>query len=147
VDVVADEGPTSAEALQFASLSGATVASPSKLFELARGLQVHEKSVLQEDRRLSSGEAQLVFKSEHVDADGKPLKLPSLFIVRLPIFEKSPDVYQLTARLFYRKAPAGIVFWFKLWRLDLAFGQAFAEACAKVASETALPLYVGEPEQ
>ncbi len=101
--------------------------------------------MIKEARNLSSGEGQLVFDSQHVDADGKPLTVPNLFMICIPIFARG-DLYRLLARLRYRKANGGLVFWFELWRHDLAFEQAFAEACDKVAAATGLPLFIGAPE-
>lgn len=148
VDVVADGHVTvTGAALDFVNAVGGTMASPSKLIALARGLQVYENSVLKEARNLSSGTGQLVFDSQHVDADGKPLEVPSLFMICIPIFARSPDFYRLLARLRYRKAQGGVVFWFELWRVDLAFEQAFSEACEKVKAETGLPLFVAKPEE
>lgn len=146
VDIEADGVPSSPEAKAFIAAINGKMASPSKLIELARGLQVYENSVLKEARNLSTGEGQLTFESTHVDADGKPLSIPNLFMITIPVFARSPDHYRLLARLRYRKAPAGVVFWYELWRADLAFEQAFAEACAQVQEKTGLPLFVGTAE-
>lgn len=146
VDVVADAEPASDAAKQFVGTVGGKLATPTKLVELSRGLQVYENSVLKESRKLGSGEGQLTFEASHTDADGKPIDVPSLFMIQIPIFARSPDAYRLLARLRYRKTQAGVVFWYDLWRADLAFEQAFSEACAKVCAETELPLFVGAPE-
>ncbi|WP_394658545.1 DUF2303 family protein [uncultured Novosphingobium sp.] len=146
VDVDATGEPTSPEAKAFVAAINGKLASPSKLIELARNLQVYENSTLKEARNLSSGEGQLTFTSEHVDADGKPLSIPNLFMILIPVFARSPDYYRLLARLRYRKANGGVVFWYELWRADLAFEQAFAEACAQVRERTTLPLFIGTAE-
>jgi len=146
VDVVADAEPTTDAAKAFVAAINGRMATPTKLIELARGLQVYENSVLKEARNLSSGEGQLTFDSQHVDADGKPLQVPNLFMICIPIFARSPDFYRLLARLRYRKAQGGLVFWFELWRADMAFEQAFTDACTRVADETALPLFTGTAE-
>lgn len=146
VDVVTDAEPTSDAAKAFVAAINGRMATPTKLIELARGLQVYENSVLKEARNLSSGEGQLTFDSQHVDADGKPLQVPNLFMICVPIFARSPDFYRLLARLRYRKTQGGLAFWFELWRADMAFEQAFTDACAKVAEATALPLFTGTAE-
>lgn len=146
VDVVTDGKPTSDAAKDFVKAVGGTMASPSKLIELARGLQVYENSVLKEARNLSSGEGQLTFEASHTDADGKPLNIPNLFMICVPIFSRSPDFYRLLCRLRYRKTPGGVSFWYEIWRADLAFEQAFNDACDKVRADTGLPLFVGSPE-
>lgn len=146
VDVVADAKPSSDAAKDFIKKTGGNIASPSKLIEIARGLQVNEASVLRETRNLSSGEAEVVFQSEHTDAAGNKLTLPNLFMVCVPVFARSPVFYQILARFRYRKNGGGLVFWYELWRPDLVFEQAFTEACDKAVSETKLPLFVGNPE-
>lgn len=122
------------------------LASPTKLMELSRGLTIYENSVVKDVRKLQSGEAQIAFESEHVDASGAPLDIPNLFVITLPVFANSTDLYRIAARLRYRKTSGGIVFWFDLWRTDLVFDSAFTEACEKAATETGLPLFIGAPE-
>lgn len=146
VDIDANGEPTSDEAKAFVTAINGKLASPSKLIELARNLQVYENSTLKEARNLSSGEGQLTFTSEHVDADGRPLSIPNLFMILIPVFARSPDYYRLLARLRYRKANGGVVFWYELWRADLAFEQAFTEACNQVRERTGLPLFIGAAE-
>lgn len=145
VDVTAEK-PKSDAAKDFLSKSGGNLASPSKLIEIARGLQVNEASTLREARNLSSGEAEVVFQSEHLDASGNKLVLPNAFMICIPIFARATVLDQILARFRYRKQNGGIVFWFDLWRPDLVFEHAFSEACAQVKTETGLPLFVGTPE-
>ena len=146
VDVVADAAPSSPAAKDFVAKTGGNIASPSKLIEIARGLQVNEASVVREARNLTTGEAEVVFQSEHLDGSGNKLTLPNLFMICVPVFARSPDFYQILARFRYRKTAGGIVFWFDLWRPDLVFEQAFTEACTKVQTATKLPLFIGAPE-
>ncbi|CAB5162450.1 Protein of unkown function DUF2303 [uncultured Caudovirales phage] len=145
VDVTAD-APSSAAAKDFLAKSGGNLASPSKLIEIARGLQVNETSTLREARNLSSGEAEVVFQSEHQDANGNKLVLPNAFMICIPVFARARVYDQILARFRYRKHNGGIVFWFDLWRPDMVFENAFTDACTQVREETALPLFVGKPE-
>lgn len=146
VDVVADAKPTSPAAIDFISKVGGDIAGPSKLIEIARTLQVNEASTLREARNLSTGEAEVVFQSQHFDATGAKLVLPNLFMICIPVFARSADYWQILARFRYRKSGEGIKFWFELWRIDLVFEQAFEQACNTVVTATALPLFVGTPE-
>lgn len=149
VDVEAVEPDTVfGEALQrfIKTVPNSAIAGPTKLMALATGLKVNEASTVQEVRNLSSGEAQVQFTSEHKDADGQPLQIPGLFIITIPVFAGSTTVYRIAARLRYRKTPAGITFWYDLWRTDLVFDDAFTEACIRVAASTGLPLFYGQPE-
>lgn len=145
VDVTADK-PQSEAAKDFLAKSGGNLASPSKLIEIARGLQVNESSTLREARNLSSGEAEVVFQSEHLDASGNKLVLPNAFMICIPIFARARVLDQILARFRYRKQGGSIVFWFDLWRPDMVFEHAFTEACNQVRSDTGLPLFVGSAE-
>lgn len=122
-----------------------TIASPSKLMELARGLQVNENAVVQEAVNLASGEGVVRFQAEHVDAQGAPLKVPSLFLIVIPVFRNGP-LYRIAARLRYRKNGGRLTFWYELWRTDRTFDAAFKEAVERVQVETDLPVFFGKPE-
>lgn len=137
----------SAELQRFFAATGKnTIAGPSRLMALATGLKINEESVVREVRNLSSGEAQVQFTSEHKDDAGQPIDIPGMFIICIPVFQRSPAVYRIAARLRYRKTAEGILFWYELWRSDAVFDHAFAEACDKVVTETGLPLFYGQPE-
>lgn len=122
-----------------------TVATPNKLMELARGLQINENAVVQEAVNLTSGEGIVRFQSEHTDAHGQPVKVPSLFLIGIPVFRNGP-FYRIAARLRYRKAGGRLTFWYELWRTDRTFDHAFKEAVERVSVETELPVLIGKPE-
>lgn len=147
IDVVDPSGDfkPSEDLQQFINICGGKTASPAKLIELSRGLQVFENSVVGEAIKLSSGESQIEFKSEHVDAKGKPLNVPGLFLIAIPVFKH--DVrYRIAARLRYRKTSEGLFFIYDLWRVDNAFDTALSEACEIIRDKTGLPLFYGSPE-
>lgn len=147
VEMIADIKSVNETVRQFIQTLGgwSTVASPSKLIELSRGLQIYENSNVKDVRKLQSGEAQIAFSSEHVDADGKPLNIPSLFIINIPVFARSTVLDRVVVRLRYRKS-SGVQFWFELWRTDRVFDFAFDEALITVREQTELPLFVGIDE-
>lgn len=130
---------------KFITICGGTVASPAKLVELSRGLQVYESAIVAEAVNLSSGEGQISFQVEHKDQYGGKLKVPGLFLVAIPVF-KNGEPYRLAARLRYRKTGEGVVFSYELWRSDRAFDTAFKETCEDVRDKTGLPLFYGLPE-
>lgn len=121
------------------------IASPSRLVELSRNLQIHETSKIKQVQNLATGEGVLRFESEHTDAAGAPVDVPGLFIICIPVFAHD-GYYRIAARLRYRKTGEGIVFWYDLWRTDLVFDHAFNQACERVKTETVLPLLIGAPE-
>ena len=147
VEAITDYASVNDTVKQFVNTLGGwgTVASPSKLIELSRGLQIYENSVVKDVRKLSSGEAQIAFSSEHVDADGKPLNIPTLFIINIPVFARSTVLDRVVVRLRYRKGST-VQFWFELWRTDRVFDFAFDEALQKVRDETELPVFIGTDE-
>ena len=121
------------------------IADPAKLMQLATELQIFENSVVREATKIASGETVLEFSSEHVDQAGQKISIPSTFVLGIPVF-KGGAVYQVLARLRYRKAGSQIVFWFELWRTDRVFDHAFDEAVDRVEEETSQPVFLGKPE-
>lgn len=127
------------------SIRSSGIASGSRLMELATHLHINENSVAKQAVNLASGEAQILFESQHTDATGAPVDVPGLFIICIPVFAHD-GYYRLVARLRYRKQGGGISFWYELWRPDLVFDDAFDKACQRAADETGLPLLIGAPE-
>lgn len=121
------------------------IADPASLMALATGLQVFENSEVSSAVKLSSGEAKMTFTSQHVDAQGGELKVPSLFVLGIPVFDNGAP-YQVLVRLRYRKIGADLVFFTEMWRTDRVFDHAFDEAVDQVKSETGLPVLLGKPE-
>lgn len=148
VDVSADAVEAFSPASQaFVKANRGTLATPTKLIEISRGLQIYERAVIKEAKNLSTGEAQFTFDSEHTDGDGKPLLLPTMFSITIPVFARSTILERLIARFRYRKTHGeGLVFWYELWRPDLTFETAFNEVLADVAAQTQVPIYAGSPE-
>lgn len=123
------------------------IASYAALIELSRGLKVFESAKVEEAVNLSSGEGQISFSVEHDTRNqtGGKVKVPTMFFISIPVFRKGV-FYRIAARLRYRKAADGVKFWFNLWRPDLSFDDAFAEAVAKVDEETPASVFFGAPE-
>lgn len=145
IDVL-DSTPDLPEDMQrFVSAIGGNIASPSKLMEIAVGLKVHEKSNVGETVNLASGEGEISFVSQHTDEKGKPLKVPNLFLIGIPVFKNGP-AYRIAVRLRYRKREGTLVFWYEMWRQEPVFDDAFKEAVTRVREETSLPVLLGSPE-
>lgn len=147
IGLIAEEDEVGEELQKYINSCGGTetIAGPAKLMELSRSLQVYESSVVKQANRLSSGEGELTFEVTHNGQDGKPLKVPSLFLIAIPVFYDD-GYYRIAARLRYRKTGEGVVFWYDLWRTDHAIDHAFKVACDRVATSTELPLLLGRPE-
>lgn len=145
LDMIPGEDSLPEDMQKFVNAIGGRIASPSRLLELSVGLKVHEKAAVSEAVNLASGEAQIQFVSEHVDASGAPLKVPNLFLIGIPVF-RNGQFYRLAARLRYRKSSSGLLFWYDLWRADRVFDHAFRDGCERARVETDLPLLFGTPE-
>jgi uncharacterized protein YfdQ (DUF2303 family) len=127
------------------ALGGVFLASQAKLLALSKGLSVHVKSELENAVNTSSGEANLVWKTEHQDATGSKLVVPGAFLIAIPLFRGGTS-YPIIVRLRYR-AERGTVTWsYLLYRTEEFFEMAIKSACAEVREQTSLPVIVGTPE-
>jgi len=127
------------------ALLGGQFAGPEKLMDLSRGLRIHENATTVNVVNTFSGEGEVVFSSEHEDEAGEKLKVPNLFLIGIPIFKNGTN-YRIACRLRFRKVSSAIVWTYDLYRADVAFNDAFSEACEQAADETGLPLFYGAPE-
>ncbi|MGH0001328.1 DUF2303 family protein [Pseudovibrio ascidiaceicola] len=119
--------------------------SSEKLMQLAKGLQIHEANQIETGFNRNSGEQQIVFKEEHQGADGKPLSVPNMFLISIPVFKNSAP-YRIPVRLRYRKAGGTIKWLVSLHNPERMLEHAFNEACDLAKQETGLPLFFGKPE-
>lgn len=142
-----DDYPEHVERLVAESGGADRIATYAGLMELARGLHVYENAQVEEAVNLASGEGSIRFSVEHETrtAKGGSVKVPRLFFIAIPVFNKGA-FYRIAARLRYRKTVEGVKFWFDLYRADLSFDHAFAEAVAKVDAETSATVLYGSPE-
>lgn len=142
---VAEPESALAGAKEFSKLSGAGYASPAKLLELSKGLDVHVGQRIKEHRNLANGERTLHFDESHAGSDGQPLKVPGAFLLTIPVF-RAGAAYQLPCRLRYRASPSGVTWSYEVHRGQATLDHAIEEACELVRKETSLPVYDGTPE-
>lgn len=133
------------ETLALQQMLGGDFAAPNRMMELARGLAIREGVQVKGFTNLATGEATMEMATEHTDEKGKPLKIPGLFLITIPVFEGG-QLYRIAVRLRYRVTNQGVMWFFQMFRADKALKLAFEEACAIVAAETNLPVYRGTPE-
>lgn len=122
-----------------------SLAGPSKLMSLARGLTIRVDSKVTNAQRLSSGETQMVFVSEHKDADGAPISVPGAFLLAIPLF-RGGALYRIPVRLRYRTNQGKISWSIALYRTEEVFDHAVQEAIKAVTEGTGLPVFEGTPE-
>lgn len=126
---------------------GVALASPSELLEVSRGLAIRAEVTVAQAVRLSSGETQVTFSEEHRRTDGRgPLAVPAAFLLGLRVFEGGP-LYQVPVRLRYKLREGTISWTVELVRADRVQEDAFAEATARIKSETGVPVFYGRPEE
>lgn len=112
---------------------------------LSRGMTINVNENVQEIVSLGTGEMQVNYSQTHTNDRGKPLKIPSLFLIGIPVFDRG-TIYQIAARLRYRKNDNRIMWFYQLFQPEKSFDDAFDEACNKAKVETKLPLFYGSPE-
>lgn len=127
------------------ALTQGSFGGPTKLMEISRGLQVNINSAVKNAQSLHSGEVSIIYDEQHVDGAGQPLKVPSLFLIAIPIFDMGA-VYRFAVRLRYRTLNGKMKWFYQIHRPDLVFDHAFKEACEAAKTKTELPLYIGKPE-
>jgi hypothetical protein len=145
-DRIADlASPTEAEKIQFERLFSTTIATPAQVVEMSRGLQVLETASVKNQIRLSSGEVQIEFATEHRTADGNLLLVPGLFMICVPVFAFGERM-SLPVRLRYRRREEKIIWSFHLWQPEIYVTGAVQGAFGRAGNETGLPVFEGTPE-
>ena len=117
----------------------------AQLLAMSRQFQVHETSNLTVSTNRDTGESQIQFLNEHKGADGKPLNIPNLIIIAIPVFQNGAP-YRMTVRFRYRKSGGQVKFILSVYNPERAFKAAFDEALAIASDATNLPLFLGAPE-
>lgn len=137
--------PMDAEKIQLERDFQTTVATPADVLRLSRGLQVNVNSQVKQIVTLQTGEGQLTWDEGHTDGDGKPLKVPGIFLVSVaPFFMGDP--VRIPARLRYRVSAGKVTWSILLYRPDKYVTERVREDLDKVARETGLPAFEGSPE-
>jgi hypothetical protein len=145
VSVVAAEQTAKAMEERFATRCG----SPKEIRETARSFGIHAEEQI--DAKVKpDGSISVSFAVENKAPDGRPLDVPGLFLIAVPIFNRAPRADLLAVRLrFSRKREGSTVK--VVWRLEVVdaaheLRAAFGAACERIATDTGLPLFMGTPE-
>lgn len=132
-------------AMDLVGTLGGKIAGPTELLEVARGLRMTETAQVANATNTSTGEVEVVFRTEHTGAGGQKLSVPTLFLVGMPVFE-GDGAYKMPMRLQYRRKDGMIIWTLRRYRPELVFFHAFDAALARVKAETDLPVFLGAPE-
>ncbi|WP_456390430.1 DUF2303 family protein [Profundibacter sp.] len=117
----------------------------SQLLKMSKQFQVYETSDLKIATNRDSGESEIQFLNEHKTADGKPLNIPNLIIIAIPVFANGAP-YRMPVRFRYRKSGGQIRFILSLYNPEKSFEAAFDVAVNKITADTELPMFKGTPE-
>lgn len=137
-----------ADVSKFVTEFGDTVpsfASPSKIMELSRGIDVRVDEKVVNAYRVSDGSFAIQYTVDNKDASGKPLNLPEWFALGIPVFQNGQS-YQIPLRLRFRVKDGAVSWHFEMYRKNDIFNAAFDRDCNQAAADTALPLFNGTPE-
>lgn len=116
-----------------------------QLLAMSKRFQVFEKSNLTISTNRDTGEAEIQFLNEHAGADGKPLNIPNLIIIAIPVFMGGAP-YRMPVRFRYRKVGGEVRFILSIYNPEKAFEAAFKEAVIEATTATDLPTFLGKPE-
>lgn len=141
----ADSSYEGTELGRIIALLGGSIATPQRMLELSRGLQVRENSTVKDVVNLSSGEVSVQFENTHVDEAGQPLKVPNVFLIVLPMFDGGTPI-RMAVRLRYRKKGGGLLWFYEIYRAAETFREEVMLAAKLASDRTGVKLYVGTPE-
>lgn len=137
--------PLEAEAADYGRLFGETMATPSEIVALSRHLEVFVGAKAKQGVRLQSGERQVEFSEEHLNAKGEPVAIPGIFMVSVPAFVDGEAV-RIPARLRYRIAGGEIRWFYQLYRWERFLREQVSRDLMEAGRRTELPTFEGRPE-
>lgn len=137
--------PSGEDKTRLESLFGTKIATPAELMQLSRGLQINVDSAVRNIQNLQSGEANIAFEETHKGSDGKPIKVPGLFMLSIaPFFMGHPAT--VPVRLRYRVKEGKVIWFYQIYRPDYYVTDRVLADLAQAAQKTDLPYFEGEPE-
>jgi uncharacterized protein YfdQ (DUF2303 family) len=137
--------PTDEEQVRYERDFNTTIATPARVVELSRGLKVNVSTQVKNEQTLQSGESVIQFEETHLDGAGLKLKVPGIFIVSVAPFFFGEKI-RLPVRLRYRPSGTKLVWFYQLYRPDLAITEHVRAAFLEVQQKTGLPGFEGTPE-
>lgn len=131
---------------ELAKLYGTSFATREELIALSKGIRIHAKDQVEHVVDPQTGEVSFNYTNEQTarGAKGEVVKVPGLFILQIPVFEKG-DYFRLPVRLRHRVNGASVTWTFKIVNLDRAKETAISDIKAAVAVKTGLFTFFGTP--
>ncbi|MCG6115060.1 MAG: YfdQ family protein [Mesorhizobium sp.] len=137
--------PTDVEKVQLEHQFQTTVATPAQVVELSRGLTVAVAASVKAHTTLQSGEGSIQFDESHNDGAGQKLKVPGIFILDIAPFFMGETI-RVPVRLRYRVREGKVMWFYQIYRPDLAITEHVRHRLFDARDRTALPAYEGKPE-
>ncbi len=134
--------PTDAEKALYESQFATTVAVPSQIVELSRGLKVQVEQRVRQAVTLATGEGQIAWEEAH---DTGTTKVPGIFMLAIAPFFMG-DKTRIPVRLRYRLKDGKLIWSYQIYRPDLAITEHVTAARYHAADATGLPSFDGKPE-
>lgn len=145
VDVppIKGDGIESSKALlELAKLYGTTYGGREELMVQSRGLKIHVKDEITEEVNTSTGEVELAYKSTHNNTVSGKLKLPGMFCITIPVFDRG-DAFRLPVRLKYRPVEGKVLWSLTVLNTDKTLDTVIDEMILKVHEQTTLKPFMG----
>jgi uncharacterized protein YfdQ (DUF2303 family) len=137
--------PTDHEKVTLEHQFATTIATPAQLIELSRGLQIHVDTRVKASQTLQTGEGQIQWEEAHNGADGKPIKVPGLFILSIAPFFMGEKI-RIPVRLRYRVKEGQTIWFYQIYRPDQYITEHVRHTLFDAKENTGLPTYEGKPE-
>jgi uncharacterized protein YfdQ (DUF2303 family) len=137
--------PEDHEKVTYEAQFATTIATPAQLVELSRGLQVRVDAKIKATHTLQSGEGQISWEETHNGSDGKPLKVPGLFMLNIAPFFMGEKV-RIPVRLRYRPQNGAVTWFYQIYRPDLHITEHVRSTLAEARAKTELPTFEDRPE-
>jgi len=121
---------------------------PLELRQVARKLRLTQNTDVVSSVDLDSGEVEIGFAQQNTRKadDTASAKVPSLFLLNLPIFEGGAN-WPLPVRLRHAVEDKKVKWTLSRFRPDLVFFAAFDAVREQIVAESGLPVFAGTPEQ
>ena len=84
---VTDPAEPGGAARSFADLLGVELATPNRVLELSRNLNVRVDAKVARVVNLSTGEGEMQYSEQHNGEYGNPVKIPGAFLLAIPVFD------------------------------------------------------------
>lgn len=125
---------------------GMRLGTQTELLRVARDMALNVSEEVRQAVNTTTGEIIVGYSQAHNPTDGKggEIKVPTAFLICIPVF-LGGDQYQQLTRLRYVQKEGKVTWSYDIYALDRVLEDAFTNACDAMALKTGAPLFYGEP--